>query len=73
MPSEGCGTAKTPPDAGARAVRAGAGASSVRPPMVAELDARGFGGLMPHHGCTLRTTRLGRSRIVVSGSWFVRT
>lgn len=37
-------------DAGARAVRAGVVASSVRPPMVAELDARGFGGLMPHHG-----------------------
>ena len=37
-------------DAGARAVRAGVVASSVRPPMVAELDARGFAGLMPHHG-----------------------
>ena len=37
-------------DAGERAVRAGVVASSVRPPMVAELDARGFGGLMPHHG-----------------------
>ena len=37
-------------DAGVRAVRAGIVASSVRPPMVAELDARGFAGLMPHHG-----------------------
>ena len=37
-------------DAGARAARAGVVASSVRPPMVAELAARGFAGLMPHHG-----------------------
>ena len=37
-------------DAGVRAVRAGIVASSVRPPMVAELDACGFAGLMPHHG-----------------------
>ena len=37
-------------DAGVRTVRAGIVASSVRPPMVAELDARGFAGLMPHHG-----------------------
>ena len=37
-------------DAGVRTVRAGIVASSVRPPMVAELDLRGFAGLMPHHG-----------------------
>jgi len=37
-------------DAGERTVRAGVAASSVRPPMLAELDARGFAGQMPHHG-----------------------
>ena len=37
-------------DAGVRTVRAGTVASSVRLPMVAELDAHGFAGLMPHHG-----------------------
>ena len=37
-------------DEGARLVRAGVVASSVRPPMVAVLESRGFGGLMPHHG-----------------------
>ena len=33
-----------------RTVRAGVVASSVRPPMMAVLEARGFGGMMPHHG-----------------------
>lgn len=37
-------------DEGARHVRAGVVASCVRPPMVAVLESRGFGGLMPHHG-----------------------
>ena len=37
-------------DEGARRVRAGVVASSVRPPMLAVLEARGFGGKMPHHG-----------------------
>ena len=37
-------------DEGARRVRAGVAASSVRPPMLAVLEARGFGGRMPHHG-----------------------
>ena len=37
-------------DEGARHVRAGVVASSVRPPMIEVLAARGFGGLMPHHG-----------------------
>ena len=37
-------------DEGARRVRAGVAASSVRPPMLAVLEARGFGGKMPHHG-----------------------
>lgn len=37
-------------DAGVRTVCAGTVASSVRLPMVAELDAHGFAGLMPHHG-----------------------
>ena len=37
-------------DEGVRRVRAGVVASSVRPPMVAVLEARGFGGRMPHHG-----------------------
>ena len=37
-------------DEGANHVRAGVVASSVRPPMMAVLDARGFAGLMPHHG-----------------------
>lgn len=37
-------------DEGARMVRAGVVASSVRPPMMDVLEARGFGGLMPHHG-----------------------
>ena len=31
-------------------VRAGVIASSVRPPMMEVLTARGFGGRMPHHG-----------------------
>ena len=37
-------------DEGTRRVRAGVAASSVRPPMMAVLAARGFGDLMPHHG-----------------------
>ena len=37
-------------DEGMRTVRAGVVASSVRPPMMAVLEARGFGGMMPHHG-----------------------
>lgn len=37
-------------EAGERCVRAGVVASSVRPRMLAELDARGFAGMMPHHG-----------------------
>lgn len=37
-------------DAGMRAAHAGVVASSVLPPMVAELELRGFGALMPHHG-----------------------
>ena len=37
-------------DEGERTVHAGVVASSVRPPMMEVLTARGFGGLMPHHG-----------------------
>lgn len=37
-------------DEGTRRVRAGVVASSVRPPMTEVLAARGFAGLMPHHG-----------------------
>lgn len=37
-------------EVGERTLRAGVVASSVRVPMVAALDARGFGGAMPHHG-----------------------
>ena len=37
-------------DIGVANVRAGAVASSVRPPMMEVLAARGFGGRMPHHG-----------------------
>ena len=37
-------------DEGARRVRAGVVASSVRPPMVDVLERLGFGGRMPHHG-----------------------
>ena len=37
-------------DVGVAHVRAGVVASAVRPPMVNALAARGFGGLMPHHG-----------------------
>lgn len=37
-------------DVGVANVRAGVVASSVRPPMMEVLAARGFGGRMPHHG-----------------------
>ena len=37
-------------DVGVANVRAGTAASSVRPPMMEVLAARGFGGRMPHHG-----------------------
>ena len=37
-------------DVGVAKVRAGVVASSVRPPMMEVLAARGFGGRMPHHG-----------------------
>ncbi len=37
-------------DVGVANVRAGTVASSVRPPMMEVLAARGFGGRMPHHG-----------------------